>query len=312
MIALMLGGACLPALGQSLSVEEASGIARQGDSLLVVSDRTPGSYFRIEIPLPTPPAMELAADRLQRALLPGAELAVDLEGIAVLADGRVVVLSERLRSLVGEQGLVAEYDNPLSEFGNRGLEGVAARDIGNAVSEVAVLWEGGYPDIGDVPEQLRTAVGRQTLDPIIWIHELPRQALGMRIRERDARRVRLNAPRPTGSEPDAQRFRAADLIWHTWRHDNQPETGFIVLLLSNNSPHSGQPTYAHTWLQRFRLTGEPFGDPLDVKRVVPNRLADANWEGLGWFEHGRRVILVHDTPPRGTPTAVIVDLPPDW
>ncbi len=66
-------------------------------------------------------------------------LAVDLEAIDVLADGRVVVISERLRSMVSKDGVVVGYDDPFAEFGERGLEGLAVRKVDDKTSKVAVL-----------------------------------------------------------------------------------------------------------------------------------------------------------------------------
>jgi hypothetical protein len=56
---------------------------------------------------------------VQRVSLANAPLAADLEGLDRLADGRLVFLSERLRSLVGENSLIAEYDSFFGEFANR-------------------------------------------------------------------------------------------------------------------------------------------------------------------------------------------------
>ena len=44
-------------------------------------------------------------------------------------------------------------------------------------------------------------------------------------------------------------------------------------------------------------------------------LDDANWEGLGWFESGESLVLVHDKKnklPDGNPAAVILPLPEAW
>ena len=65
-------------------------------------------------------------------------------------------------------------------------------------------------------------------------------------------------------------------------------------------------------LQRFTIAGKPVGTPLDLNKGVPPHLKRANWEGLGWFEEGKSLVLIHDKPPEGPPTALIVDLPDDW
>ena len=80
-----------------------------------------------------------------RVPLPHASMATDLEAINVLADGRVVVLSERLRALFGESGMIADYGAPLSEFGKRGLEGLAVRRVKDSTSLVEVCGRGATP-----------------------------------------------------------------------------------------------------------------------------------------------------------------------
>ncbi len=229
------------------------------------------------------------------------------------------MLSERLRTLVEENGVIAEYDNRLSEFGNRGLEGLAVRPLDHGTSRVAVLWEGGYPDYKAVPPPLRSYVGRLSLPPVVWVHDLNASENGIvvNIKKKEKYRLQqiyLDVPEPAGREPQAQRFRAPDLVWHQWDidGDGKKNWGFIIVLSSQNSPEHGRPEYMHQWLQRFSITGKPVGTPLDLNTMVPSRLKGANWEGLGWFEEGKSLVLIHDKPPKGPPTAIIVDLPHDW
>src|SRR5439155_13225990 len=98
----------------STGVIEASGVARQGDQLIVVTDATPGVYYTLDIGREPGPLIDLSAEKLVRHELHGATLAIDFESVDVLADGRIVALSERLRSLISENGLVMQYDDPLS------------------------------------------------------------------------------------------------------------------------------------------------------------------------------------------------------
>jgi hypothetical protein len=65
----------------------------------LVDDGSNGVYFRLALRGETGPEIVLDPGRLERVELPKAYIATDLEGIDVLADGRVVVLSERLRAL---------------------------------------------------------------------------------------------------------------------------------------------------------------------------------------------------------------------
>src|SRR5262245_46936237 len=113
-----------PDSAQLRNVSEASGIVRNGNELLIVDDSDPGAYYRYPIDA-TGPSVPIEPSRLVRVQWPEIGLAADLESIDVLADGRIVLLSERLRSLVDEHGVVMEYDDPLTEIGERGLEGLA-------------------------------------------------------------------------------------------------------------------------------------------------------------------------------------------
>lgn len=312
---LLLGPVCTHARGAPQLVEEASGITRLSDHLLIVGDDDPGAYYRFSLLGVQGPLIRIDPSRLTRVVLPQGNLAIDLESIDVLADGRVVVLSERLRALVGEDGVIAEYDNQLSEFGNRGLEGLAVKPLDQGTSRVAVLWEGGYPEHTAVPGQRHRHIGRLAMQPVIWIHDIEAGEAGIAIKSKTALRVVvLDVPKPVGQEPQAQRFRAPDLVWNQMDNDGdgKKDWGFIILLSSQNSPDQGRPEYRHQWLQRFTTQGKPAGMPLDLNTIVPTALKGANWEGLSWFEEGKRLVLIHDKPPKGPPTAFIVDLPNDW
>lgn len=214
-------------------VEEASGITRRGDTLLIVGDKSPGAYYTYPVARIQEPLITIDAALSTRIELPEGRLALDLEGIAVLADGRVVVLSERLRALVEAEGLVVEYGSPLTEFGNRGLEGVAVLPGEDGSSRVAVLWEGGYPEYEQMPRQLRAGVGRPSLRPIIWIHTVARGKSGLQVKDshtglQGVHTIELQVPVPDGIEPpDGQRFRAPDLVWHRWQGRNQEELALL-------------------------------------------------------------------------------------
>lgn len=312
---LLLGSVRTYARRAPQIVEEASGITRLGDHLLIVGDDDAGAYYRFPLRGVQGPLIRIVPSRVTRVALQQGNLAMDLESIDVLADGRVVVLSERLRALVGKDGVIAEYDNQLSEFGNRGLEGLAVKPLDQGTSRVAVLWEGGYPEHKAVPGQLQRHIGRLAMHPVIWIHDVEAGDTGIVIKSKTALRVvELDVPKPAGQEPQAQRFRAPDLVWNQMDNDGdgKMDWGFIILLSSQNSPEHGRPEYMHQWLQRFTTQGKPAGLPLDLNTFVPTDLKGANWEGLGWFEKGKRLVLIHDKPPKGLPTAFIVDLPNDW
>jgi len=302
-------------------VTEASGVTRLGDDLLIVTDADPGSYYSVAIGDRAAPLLELRPDWLKRHPLGGGkdgnELAIDLEGLDVLSDGRVVALSERLRCLVDSRGLVIQYDDPFSELGDRGLEGLAVRRAGDATSQLVVLWEGGRIDDDDLQPQIRGLVSgepeRTVFRPFLLIHTLGAGARGMKLKlDSDAELVELDVPMPD-SDVDGWRFRAPDLVWH--------KEGFIVLLNSQAvAQRPGKSKYGPRWLQRFDLLGKAVGPPLDLDNAAAKalkgdqRLKDANWEGLGWYEPDQRVVLVQDISKKtdAIPTALVIDLPKEW
>ncbi len=295
-------------------VEEASGITRLDDMLLIVGDKTPAAYYTFPLAKTQDPLITLDPALQTHIQLSESALALDLEGIAVLADGRVVVLSERLRALVGAQGIIAEYGTPLTEFGNRGLEGVAVFPDGQGRSRIAVLWEGGYPDYAQMPEELRHIVGRTPLRPVIWVHTIARGEAKLHVWSSQVQSIELQVPVPDQTDPpNGQRFRAPDLVWHRWKSQSQDELGFIVLLSSENSPVNRKPDFRrYQWLQRFTLDGKPYGEPLDLAALLPEDLRDRNWEGLGWYVADETLIIVHDAPPYGEPSAYILTIPNTW
>lgn len=298
------------AAGQRPTLADHSGVIRDGDCLLVVDDEEEGIYLRYHLQGARGPLIYLESLPVERVSLDGAKLALDLESIERLADGRLVVLSERLRSLIGTDGVVAEYEGTLGEIGRRGLEGVAVRRLENGSSRVAVLWEGGYPDLNQLPPALRQRVGNRAYRPRVLVHDLkPGESPG-RISTRGALRFfELEVSRPRGREPRAQRFRAADLVWNSPSAAEAGE-GFIVLLSSQSL--TPRMEFHYHWLQRFTAEGKPVGEPLDINTLVPPQYLRINWEGLGWFEEGKSLVLVHE---RNTPiplVALVLELPESW
>jgi hypothetical protein len=304
-------GCRLRTVESSSEINEASGVVRHNDDLVVVDDSAIGAYFRVSLQGSSGPLIPLRQAPVERVPLSSGCLAVDLEGVDQLADGRLVFLSERLRSLIGEDGLIAEYDSLLGEFANRGLEGVTCRALPNNVSRVAVLWEGGYPDYASVPLTLRDSVGRSVMRPLVVIHDLRPGAQGIELKVREAvLTIELEVPKPIGQEPEVQRFRAPDFVWSRLKKKTEEEWGFIVLITSQNS--RDRPDYEYHWLQRFDLGGRLVGEPLDLARFLPAQIQRANWEGLSWFERGKSLVLVHEGTRNLPPHAFVLTLPADW
>jgi len=293
-----------------IDLSEASGITLKNNKLLFVTDKDAGIYFEYNLSSNFKEIIKIDTTNTVKIELTDAKLALDLEAIDVLVDGRIVALSERLRSLVSIGGIIAEYPEPLSEIGNLGLEGLAIRHIEKDVSRIAILWEGGYPEYEDLPLQLRTTVGRKSVKPEIWIHDIKKGERNLRLKINSfSKTIKLNAPEPEGDEPQAQRFRAPDLVWH--KINRNGDWGFIVLLNSGNSSESNRQ-FLYARLQKFNIEGDPVGTPLDLYSIIPGDLKKANWEGLGWYEEGKKVIIIHDKPPMGTPTAFIIDITKVW
>ena len=301
--------------------QEYSGVVRRGNELLFVHDDVPGRYREAKINGGSYIPLESVTESV---LAEEARLAMDLESIDLLGD-RVVLLSERLRGLVtaieaeenGQQVtrvVLVEYSHKFAVFGNRSLEGLAIRankeKAGDA--DVAVVWEGGYPEYSKVQPQLLAAVGRLPLEPRIITHTLPVDISADReVKEKDEDvnvfTLRM-PPYPGRNEFRDQFFRAPDLVWHG--------DEFIVLLSSEDSPTTGRPEFMHKLLQRFGADGQPHGEPLDLTKVpviVDNKLTEANWEGLNWYEEGKSLVLVFDKYPKeADAAAVVIDLPKGW
>ena len=139
----------VPVSTEPVRIVEASGVVYHDGKLLIVDDSVPGTYFEIPFPRDTPAGTVIALNEAHptKVELPKLGIWIDLESVDVLADGRIVVLSERLRSIIGTQGVIAEYDYPLTEIGRRGLEGLAVKPLPGGASRIAVLWEGGASGI---------------------------------------------------------------------------------------------------------------------------------------------------------------------
>jgi len=288
----------------------ASGVVRKGDELLIVSDKDPGAYYRYPLANNRGPLITIDSSQLVRVPMPGASLAMDLESIEILADGRVVGLSEQLSALVSEKGVVAEYGGPFSELAGIGTEGVAVRPLEDGSSRVAILWEGGYPEFEKLPIQLRGIIAQGALMPVFLVHDILNGQNYGKIRFNLVNQVRLQVPTPKGKGPSAQRFRASDLVWHKWKNQGKEEWGFIVLLNSKNLARP--PQYMYDELLRFDLKGHPVGKMLDLNTLFPKELQHLNWEGLGWFEEGESLVLVFDNSADQAPAAFVVKLPEDW
>ena len=301
-------------------IPEASGIARHENKLYLVGDDSPGAYF--EAPNPTPAIGAPITIVTTKVPVGKADLGIDLEAIEVLEDGRVLLLSEQLNALLvvkdnsGTMSVttVVEYHDQFAEVGGRGMEGLAARKTEGNFSRIAVLWEGGYPTTEDLPREL---VNAPAMCPVVFTHNLESEAPS------EIRYLRLPPYNKyiTLKIPDYekmaqtknltyQRFRSPDLVWYLYQNPNgKKEWGFIALLGSRSLDENLEPRkmrYQYTLLQRFTKDGFPFGEPIDIKSIVPDNLKTKNWEGMDWYDDQKKLILVYDD--NSQPTPYILDI----
>ncbi len=283
-------------------ITEVSGIVRSGDRLLMVSDDEPGCYFELKITDQSATIIPIDPKQLKRVTLKGCEAVSDLESITVLSDGRVAVLSEDLHALFGPAtlgakrcGIIALFGQEVTEFGNRGVEGVATLSLPNGLSRIAVVWEGGYPVFTSLPSQIQHSLGHSPLEPILVIMEIPRNGSALTANDSTEYRL-LRTPGGTGAgngdsdpqliqaelpksrqpadesvPPFAQRFRVPDLVWHIQTNDATTDTGLIVLLTSENAPLRGSGVkreFKHKLLQRYNVSGRPVGEAIDINSLV--------------------------------------------
>ena len=107
--------------------------------------------------------------------------------------------------------------------------------------------------------------------------------------------------------PDAavvtQAFRAPDLVW------SADGMSFIVLLSSHDV---SDRVFRFKWLQRFSESGEPIGDPINLcdRGYLPSDVRSGpggNFEGLGWFELGKSLVLINDHTQTASTVVIAVD-----
>lgn len=291
------------------TVTELSGVVRVGDELLLVADNLPGIIFRHPVPTAAAGTVNLDPAALHRTPLTGGALALDPEEVDILADGRIVLLSERLHCLIGEQGVIVQFASFTTEFGNRGLEGLAVRPLADGASRIAALWEGGQPFAHDLPAAIECALSnpKPVLPPFVVYHDLP---AGGHTGWAAGNPVILRLPAP----PDPRHFlRAPDLLWCRLP-GLEADWGLLALLSSDvlaQHRASGERPGRYNALQRFTVWGEPVGSPLWLVDAFGAELGDDNWEGIAWLDEGSRIILVADRKEGANPLA-IVDLPEEW
>ena len=138
------------------------------------------------------------------------------------------------------------------------------------------------------------------MNALLCVHSLP-DVEGSEVCKRGDGVVPLQVP---ATPDETQAFRAADLVWG---RDGQS----IIVLLSSTS--AGDSVFRYKWLQRFSTSGAAIGEPINLcaRGYLPARVRsgkDGNFEGLGWFEPGKSLVLINDY--SGAATAVILAIDP--
>lgn len=293
--------ACHPS--EKPEFKEVSGVARLGDRLLMVGDDANGTVFSASVAGRALGIVALGSNSVEVLSVPHGTFAQDLEAIGIAGEV-ALVLSERLHCLVSfADGQFYEYPKSLSEIGNRGLEGLAIRPSGGGF-KVAALWEGGFLQAEDLPDELRR-LALKPLKPVLALHDLKFE--GGRLVVENLELAVLKVPIPE----HGYAFRAPDLEWVR----SEEGAWQVAVLLSSENPNvpKSQPQlrWKHRQIRRFTLMGDPVPGLIDINAVVePSQLKRANWEGLSWFEPGRTFVLVHDHPPKGIPCAYVI--PAEW
>lgn len=287
---------------------EYSGIALINGQLTVVDDQVNGRLIRLNASLETEERFSIVSVAEEEHVPLGHDLAADLESIGRLGDGRVVVLSERLRCLIDRDGIVTQYPENYNEIGNRGLEGVAIRAEGRD-SQIALCWEGGYLQPTDVPLELEDRLTGVALDPVVMIHKLGANERPGEVTKIPAYTVKLDPP------SKGYRFRMPDLEWI-----RTPSGGWGLLgLVSAENPQASRGSrFRYHWLVLFKLDyGEktlvPIGEPIDLEELL-GEIGKGNWEGVCWIDD-HRLALCYDSFPPGPPRIAILNLRklrPDW
>lgn len=282
-----------PAAGTVETTEEIaliSGVARDGEALVMVGDRDSGGrYYRYRL---QPGDAARGAIRPMPAEVipfPGSHLDDDLEAINVLPDGKIAVLSEQRHAVVGETGLLTQLSDAMAERCNAGVEAMAVAAGADGVWRVAVVWEGGYyrraACLTDPPADVSEPQAPRLV--VLEVRD------GVWPTRGDAPSVPLDVPDPDGRAGD-HAFRVPAVEWYA-RDANDPESWELIALCSSQAPGGGGP-YEEKWLQRFHVDGTRCGPPLDLADLMPEVLVDGrNWEGLGWFEPGRVLATVNDS-----------------
>jgi hypothetical protein len=322
-LGLIVGSACNSGHSESVAdqkpLREASGLAHDGQHFWIAGDDISDAYYVYDLqpsdlPQGTGPILsKITVDTAHVRRFPlTSDLAIDLEGVALVSENQPLLLSERLRALIlPPNHVIAEFSDQLAETGGRGLEGVAIRRISDSQAAIAVLWEGGLVEINRISRSLpeKGELATHVFKPLVCVDTVALPITVTTVKREPCKKdglIELQVPVAAGDT--SQHFRAPDLVW-------LPDgNSFLVLLSSQNwVPRGATPAYKYKWLQRFDLSGKPIGTPLNLCSILPYPVRDSlsgNVEGMTWYEEGKSVALVNDY--KWPATIVIVAIPLPW
>jgi len=268
-------------------MREASGVTWKDGTLWVVGNEDDGACFAFSWPEAEgnlgprfeDRVLHLDATRAHRIDLRAGARASDLESIDHTPDGRLFALSENQRTLFSDESseeVTFTNHKWAMEVDSKGLEGLAIRPDGLGYA-IAAMWEGGRRRSNPTPP--RVIVRRAPTTSPDEVVQIDRDFLNQ-----------LH---------DGDQVRAADLVWA--EHSRARPPGFLVLL---HCERKGEKK--HKWLVRVDERGGPVesnGAPAAVELIdlfrragagKPKKWAKRNWEGLGWINPGKRLVMVND------------------
>jgi len=219
----------------------------------------------------------------------------DMESVdvAVAPDGEVLwlVLGEDDRLLAEPRDKHARHQlgEAFREVCGRGLEGLTLRHHDDKWQAV-VLWEGGFYDPDDCDDNDKDLPGTTGF-------AIPKIALVAWQKGKGPSDISPPIELDVPAAPNG-RFRATDVAWH----------GDEIIVLLGATGAGGRPPYAHTWLQRFDLTGNIVGAPVKLEDDWGDFRKHKNWEALDTTPDGQHLVMGYDGK-RGSSTLVVFENP---
>ena len=126
-------------------------------------------------------------------------------------------MSERLRAVVRDWQTLVEFQEPFTELGNRGLEGLSIRPSEKpGWSSVIVCWEGGFPEEKDLPFLPGKTLPSQYQNPVVVKFKIDNfsQPLEAKSEAKKKGHIAVHQYDVIIPQEDGWAFRLTDLVWH--------------------------------------------------------------------------------------------------